>query len=163
MAPPELPWVTQLQELADQTGEGVRRPCRDLYPAILDDLGLRAALAWLAESWGARGPACTFESSGQERRLDPEVEIELFRIAQEALSNSWKHSRARQVSLQLHYLSEGIQVRIRDDGQGFATHRSTRMGLVNMRERALLIGADLIITSAPHQGCSVALSWQQEG
>lgn len=162
VAPPDLPWVTQLLELADQTVEGVRRACRDLRPAVLDDLGLRAALAWLAQNWAARGPVCTFESSGQERRLDPDVEIALFRIVQEALSNSWKHAGAKQVSIELHSLPKGIQVRIRDDGQGFVPGGPTGMGLVNMRERALLIGANLTITSAPQQGCTVALSWPQE-
>lgn len=68
VAPHDLPWVTQLQELAEQTVEGVRRACHDLPPAILDDLGLQAAFAWLAESWSARGTVCTFVSSGQERR-----------------------------------------------------------------------------------------------
>lgn len=162
VTPPDLPWVIQLQELADQTVEGVRRACRDLRPAVLDDLGLQAAFAWLAQSWSARGPACTFECSGQECRLDPEVEIALFRIVQEALSNTWKHSGAKQVSLELHHRAKGVQVSVRDDGKGFIPGGPTGMGLVNMRERALLIGADLTITSAPRQGCTVALSWSQE-
>lgn len=159
VAPPELPWVTQLQELADQTVEGVRRACRDLRPAILDDLGLQAAFAWLAENWSARGIACTFASFGQERRLDPEVEIALFRIVQEALSNSWKHAEARHISVELYYLPAGVRVQVCDDGKGFGPGEPAGMGLVNMRERALLVGAALTITSAPRQGCTVALSW----
>ena len=158
VAPKDLQWLTTLQDLADQTLEGVRRACRDLRPSILDDLGLRAALEWLSNSLVSRGVSCTFVCSGQESRLKPEAEIAIFRIVQEALSNIWKHADANWASVELHYLPKLVQVRIRDDGKGFATVEQSCMGLSGMRERALLIGADLTITSSPQNGCTVELS-----
>ena len=158
VAQKDTQWLTDLQDLADQTLEGVRRACRDLRPSILDDLGLRAALEWLGTSFASRGVACTFACSGQESRLNPEAEIAIFRIVQEALSNIWRHANAKQASIELHYLPKLVQVTIRDDGKGFAADEQFGMGLSGMRERALLIGADLTITSSPHNGCTIELS-----
>jgi two-component system, NarL family, sensor histidine kinase UhpB len=158
VAQKDLQWLTDLQELADQTLEGVRRACRDLRPSILDDLGLCTALEWLSNSFASRGISCTFVCSGQESRLNPEAEIAIFRIVQEALSNIWRHASAKQASIELRYLPQLVQVSIRDNGKGFAPDGQTGMGLANMRERALLIGADLTITSSPQKGCTVELS-----
>lgn len=157
-APGDARWLNELQELADQTLEGVRRACRDLRPSVLDDLGLRAALEWLSGTYSARGVACTFLCSGQDIPLPPEAEIALFRIAQEALSNIWRHAHARTSTLAFHYLPTAVRLSIRDDGQGFDEERPWGMGLTGMRERALLIGADLTIASSPHRGSTVEVS-----
>lgn len=151
-------WLTDLQELADQTLDGVRRACRDLRPALLDDLGLRAALEWLSTSFTSRGVSCTFTCSGEESRLTPEAEIALFRIVQEALSNIWRHANAKHASIELHYLPNLVQVIIHDDGVGFVPDKQSSIGISGMRERALLIGADLTIISSPQNGCTVVLS-----
>ena len=82
----------------------------------------------------------------------------IFRIVQEALSNIWRHANAQQASIELHYLPKLLQIIVRDDGKGFVPNEQTGMGLANMRERALLIGADLTITSSSQNGCTVALS-----
>ena len=158
VAPKDLQWLTDLQDLADQTLEGVRRACRDLRPSILDDLGLRAALEWLSNSLTSRGVACTFTCSGAETRLSPEAEIAIFRIVQEALSNIWRHANAKHASIELQYCPQLVQVSIRDNGRGFAGGEHAGMGLSSMRERALLIGADLKITSLLQKGCTVELS-----
>ncbi|HJT58927.1 MAG TPA: sensor histidine kinase, partial [Ktedonobacteraceae bacterium] len=158
VAPKDLQWLTDLQDLADQTLEGVRRACRDLRPSILDDLGLRAALEWLSNSFASRGLACTFTCCGPETRLNPEAEIAIFRIVQEALSNIWRHANAKHASIELQYRPELVQVSIRDNGKGFAGNEHAGMGLSSMRERALLIGAELKITSLPQKGCTVELS-----
>ena len=158
VAQKDLQWLTDLQELADETLEGVRRACRDLRPSILDDFGLCVALEWLSNSFAARGVACTFVSSGQESRLQPEAEIAIFRIVQEALSNIWKHANATQACVELHYLPKRLQVSIRDDGQGFISGERPGMGLSGMRERAMSVGAELAITSSPHSGCTVELT-----
>ncbi len=158
VAQKDLKWLADLQDLADQTLEGVRRACRDLRPSILDDLGLRAALEWLTNSFASRGVACTFTCSGQEIRLNPEAEIAIFRIVQEALSNIWRHADAKHASIELHYLPKLVQVHISDNGKGFTAVEQPGMGLSSMRERALLIGADLTITSFPQKGCTIALS-----
>jgi signal transduction histidine kinase len=154
----DRPWLNELHELADQTLEGVRRACQDLRPSVLDDLGLRAALEWLSTNLASRGVACTFACSGRESKHHPEAEIALFRIAQEALSNIWRHANAHQASIELHYLPTYVQVRIRDDGMGFAAEKHSGMGVAGMRERALLIGADLTITSSFQNGCTVEVT-----
>ena len=159
-------WLASLQNLADHTLEGVRRACRDLRPSVLDDLGLRAALEWLSDSSSARGVPCNFTCRGLSTPTTSEQEIAIFRIAQEALSNIWRHSRAKQATIELAFLPEQLRLSIHDDGKGFA-HRDnldgahdsqSSLGLVGMRERATLIGATLQITSSPGNGCHIELS-----
>src|SRR5216683_1977783 len=159
----DVQWLANLQELADRTLEGVRRACRDLRPSVLDDLGLRAALEWLSDGSSARGVPCTFTCTGSPRPTTPEAEIAIFRIVQEALSNIWRHSQATQASVELAYLPSVLQLTVRDNGKGFfverfldASHNSqSGLGLVGMRERAMLIGATLAITAALGDGCKV--------
>ena len=96
----------------------------------------------------------------------PEAEIAIFRVVQEALSNIWRHSLATQAGIDLSYLPHQLQLKVWDNGKGFSTdeyldlpHNSqSGLGLVGMRERAILIGANLKIISAPGEGCSVELS-----
>ena len=157
-------WLANLQDLADHTLEGVRRACRDLRPSVLDDLGLRAALEWLSDSSSSRGIPCNFIYVGLSQPTTPEVEIALFRIVQEAISNILRHSQATQAYVELRYLPQLLQLTVRDNGNGFSTgqqldHNSQGgLGLVGMRERAILIGANLKIISSPGEGCTVELS-----
>src|SRR5438093_10391897 len=94
LAEKDAQWLSNLQDLADRTLEGVRRACRDLRPSVLDDLGLRAALEWLSDSCSTRGVRCKFKCTGLPQPTTPESEIAIFRIVQEALSNIWRHSHA---------------------------------------------------------------------
>jgi signal transduction histidine kinase len=80
-------------------------------------------LEWLSSSFSERGVACTFHCSGQDIPLSPEAEIALFRIAQEALSNVWRHAHAHKASVTLHSLPKAVQLSIRDGGRGFATEQ----------------------------------------
>jgi signal transduction histidine kinase len=160
-------WLTNLQDLAEHTLEGVRRACRDLRPSVLDDLGLHAALEWLSDSSCARGIPCTFTCLGEPRPILPEAEIAIFRIVQEALANIWRHSQATQANVQLKYLPHLLQLTIRDNGKGFSPeqqhelihHSHHSFGLIGMRERARLIGATFTITSSSGQGCTVELMY----
>jgi len=163
----DVRWLSDLQDLADSTLEGVRRACRDLRPSVLDDLGLRAALEWLSDSSASRGVACTFTCIGASVPTASEAEIAIFRIVQEALSNIWRHAHATKATIELHYRPQLLQITIGDNGQGFVfdeqeivpDHQSQRgLGLLGMRERAMLIGAQLSITSRVGQGCIVCLS-----
>jgi signal transduction histidine kinase len=162
----DVQWLESLQNLAENTLEGVRRACRDLRPSILDDLGLHAALEWLCDGSSSRGVPCSFTCSGVPLATTAEAEIALFRIAQEALSNTWRHAQAHQASLEIRYQENRIQLVIQDDGIGFHPHTYLEispssqggLGLVGMRERASLIGAELSISSSPGNGCSVILS-----
>ncbi len=163
----DVQWLSNLQNLADTTLEGVRRACRDLRPSVLDDLGLRAALEWLGDCSAARGVPCSFICTGSPRPTLPEAEIAIFRIVQEALSNIWRHAHATQAAIELYYCFDLVQVTIRDNGQGFSfkqqplasDHNSqSSLGLLGIRERAALIGAKLSITSSPGNGCTIILS-----
>ena len=159
-------WLENLQNMADHTLEGVRRACRDLRPSVLDDLGLHAALEWLSDNSSTRGVPCTFTCTGVPRHISPESEIAIFRIVQEALSNIWRHSQAAQAGVEINYLPHLLQLTICDNGKGFSakqylslSHNSqSGLGLIGMRERAMLIGATLTIDSSPGEGCQVALS-----
>lgn len=158
-------WLASLQDLADHTLDGVRRACRDLRPSILDDLGLRAALEWLCDSSSSRGVSSSFTCSGQVLSTSPESEIAIFRIAQEALSNVWRHSQATCVEVELKYQSDSLNLRIHDNGCGFWPEQVTDirhasqsgLGLLGMRERATLIGAELVINSLPSSGTTLVL------
>ena len=159
-------WIASLHDLADRTLEGVRRACRDLRPSILDDLGLRAALEWLSDSSSSRGVPCSFTCTGTPQPTTSESEIAIFRIVQESLSNIWRHSLATRAGIDLSYLSQQLQLKVWDNGKGFSTetyaglsHNSqSGLGLIGMRERAIIIGANLKIISAPGEGCCVELS-----
>src|SRR6266487_5036092 len=159
-------WLKNLQDMADRTLEGVRRACRDLRPSVLDDLGLRAALEWLSDSSSSRGIPCAFTCAGFIRPTTPEAEIAIFRIVQEALSNIWRHSQATQASIELRYFPHLLQLTVCDNGKGFSAqqfldishHSQSGLGLVGMRERAMLIGATLAINSSSGEGCKVELS-----
>jgi signal transduction histidine kinase len=159
-------WIANLHDLADHTLEGVRRACRDLRPSVLDDLGLRAALEWLSDSSSTRGVPCTFKCIGLPQPTTPESEIAIFRIVQESLSNIWKHSHATQAGIDLSYLPHQLQLKVWDNGKGFSTQQyldlshssQSGLGLVGMRERAILVGASLKFISVPGEGCSIELS-----
>jgi len=159
-------WLANLQGLADHTLDGVRRACRDLRPSILDDLGLRAALEWLCDSSSSRGISSSFTCTGSVQTTASEAEIAIFRVAQEALSNVWRHARATRVDMELKYLPDCLILRIQDNGRGFLTTRikatypdaQSGLGLTGMRERAMLIGAELLIDALPGCGCTVVLT-----
>ena len=159
-------WIANLHDLADRTLEGVRRACRDLRPSVLDDLGLHAALEWLSDSSSTRGVPCTFTCIGIPQPTTPESEIAIFRIVQESLSNIWRHSLATQAGIDISFLPHQLQLKVWDNGKGFSSeeyldlphHSQSGLGLVGMRERAILIGASLKIISTPGEGCSIEVS-----
>jgi signal transduction histidine kinase len=153
--------------LVNRLYEGVHRLIGNLRPPVLDDLGLAAALQGFAETQLARSGIsvrCELEEL-RDARLDPAVEITVFRIAQEAMQNILRHSGATAVLLQGAVTGGGgLWLEIEDDGSGFnpdavaPQEGSLRgIGLLGMRERAELIGARLTIDSAPGQGTHVRL------
>jgi signal transduction histidine kinase len=167
LSEPDAAWLKSLRTLADQTLEGLRNTCQNLRPSVLDDLGLQAALAWLCDTFRVRGVPCTFSCVGLPRSMHAEAEIAVFRIAQEALSNVWRHADATQVQVTLQYENECVDLTISDNGRGFAHDHTPSepfreqhggLGMRGMHERAALIGALLTITSSPGTGCMVRLS-----
>ncbi|NJC95418.1 MAG: HAMP domain-containing protein [Anaerolineae bacterium] len=152
--------LDELESLAEQTIENLRRLTRALRPIYLEDLGLVTALQMLTRETSQANPlAVNFQLSGQERRLSREVELSLYRIAQEALNNVARHSKATQADLKVTFDAAAIQLEVIDNGNGFAVPKSPtdfapsgHFGLLGMHERADLIGARLEIESALGDG-----------
>ena len=132
--------------------DGIRRFCRALRPSVLDDLGLVPALEWLLCDLGGRGgPGTRLEVPGEPIRLEPEPELAIFRIAQEALHNVERHAGAGHVVVGLAFGPGRVCLEILDDGCGFDPGRVREggLGLTGMHERARLIGASLQLSSRP--------------
>lgn len=144
----------------------VRRLALALRPSMLDDLGLPAALAWLADTASAnRDTAVNFSYAMQEERLTPEIETACFRIVQETLTNIRRHARAKKVDIDLVCDENQLTLTVTDDGAGFdpapkngRVNPRFSLGLVGIRERAMSIGGAVTIRSAPGQGCTVQLT-----
>jgi two-component system sensor histidine kinase UhpB len=157
--------LAEIQTLTEATIRDLRRVTGGLRPAYLEELGLVSALQMLAqEVQRAQGLEVDFQISGREERLAPQVELALYRIAQEALSNVGRHAEAKQASLSLTFRSGELLMDIRDDGKGFQVPESPaefapsgHFGLLGMHERAEMIGASLKIHSQPGQGTHLSI------
>lgn len=130
-----------------------------LRPRILDDFGLDAGLRDLAHGFSKRtGIVVEYRSNTQER-LDPNVETQLFRIAQEALTNTSRHTMANTVAMSLQHVNGAIQLTLTDDGGGFpAAPSSLGLGLLGMKERARAAGGTLAVASTPGTGVEIKAS-----
>jgi signal transduction histidine kinase len=156
--------LKELEDLAERTVENLRRLTRALRPIYLEDLGLVTALEMLArETSQANHLEVEFQQSGQERRLSREVELALYRIAQEALSNVVRHASAEHATLSIRFEKE-VSLEVKDDGIGFAVPKSPtdfapsgHFGLLGIRERADLIGARLELQSEPGSGTRLSV------
>jgi two-component system sensor histidine kinase UhpB len=158
MPPESAAAVNAARESARHALEEVRRVARQLRPEALDDLGLRSALTTLADRMSASsGIEIVREIEADLPLLAPEEELAVYRIAQEALTNSARHSGARRIELRLERQSDSLVLTVRDDGSGpGATGEGA--GLTGMRERALMIGADLFIGVGDDAGFEVRLT-----
>jgi len=166
--PPDLPAVAQpiatTQTLVWQTIEQAHRLIVELRPTLLDELGLQAALREeLAQRLAPLGITTHLTTQGTLDRLPPNVEIAVFRIAQEALSNIARHAQAHHADLTLAREDGALQVTIEDDGVGLPADWRTRtdghrpLGLLGMHERAALLGGTLTIEPRVPRGTRVAL------
>ncbi len=158
--------LDQLREQTDGILDGVRRFSQDLRPPVLDDLGLLPALKWLAVALEDQdGIAANIRVLGEQHRLPRDVELTLFRIAQEALSNVRKHSQASAVELTVDFSGGDIAMIVADNGKGFELPRSTsdlaasgKLGVMGMQERARLLGGTLTVQSEPDAGTSIIVT-----
>ena len=152
--------LKELETLAEQTVDNLRRLTRALRPIYLEDLGLVTALEMLArEIMQNNQLVVDFQKTGSERRLAREVELSLYRIAQEALTNVVKHSKAAHADLTIEFDTSEISLVVTDNGNGFIAPNSPtefapngHFGLLGIHERADLIGARLEIESALGKG-----------
>jgi len=152
--------LQQLTRLAQRTLEGVHILSLQLRPAVLDDLGLYAALRWLAEDCRTRlhlDVDLHLEAGTHARGgYSPLYETTLFRVAQESLTNVARHAQASHVVLALLEDAGQVTLRIEDNGQGSAlARRSAGLGIRGMRERVALLGGTFCLTSQPGSGTTV--------
>jgi two-component system sensor histidine kinase UhpB len=151
--------LEELRETARSGTEDVRRIARQLRPEALEDLGLQSALAALATAFSEQAHVTV------ERRLEPslplsrEEELVVYRVAQEALTNVARHAHATRVELQLEQNGTRTTLKIRDDGVGLSPGAlPSSHGIRGMRERAMLLGAELVINSERGRGTEISLS-----
>jgi signal transduction histidine kinase len=155
--------------LVDQAIVNVRELSQLLRPTILDDFGLSAGIKWLCERFTQRtGIEVDYQSNFEDRLLD-ETETHLFRIAQEALTNVARHSKASAVRVALKKDGHHVRLTVTDNGQGIlaaangkpavADASSGGMGMVGMRARARSAGGELKVDTAPGRGVAVYASF----
>jgi signal transduction histidine kinase len=148
-----------LLKLIDQTIQSVRRISNDLRPGILDDLGLIAAVEWSAREFQSRtGTKCRLDLPAEDTFIDRELATSLFRILQETFTNVARHANASRVDVRLAKEDGSLTLEVHDDGKGISeeqlSHRSS-LGILGMRERALLLGGELAISGAPGEGTTI--------
>jgi two-component system sensor histidine kinase UhpB len=158
-APPALePEIANTKALANQAMRELLSLARQLRPTALDDLGLVAALAGQVDQLAGGGIEATHSEEGEFGDLDGDVQLVVYRVAQEALTNAARHSGARRIEVTLRRSTGGVELEVTDDGRGFAFDQSERgLGIGGMRERALLVGGELTIESRPGHGTTVRL------
>jgi signal transduction histidine kinase len=152
--------IRSLQDNASELCEDLRHLAYQFHPSVLDDLGLPVALRRLVDDISGRtGLKGSFHSHIGKATVPQPVATCLYRIAQEGLSNVAKHANASSFVVELNRQDDAITLTINDDGSGFdvparTTERGT-LGLVSMKERALLVQGDLVVESKPGEGTSV--------
>jgi signal transduction histidine kinase len=154
--------LTELCARVDETIHNVRRISSELRPAILDDLGLVAALEWHAEEFERRtGIRCTVKAPRQRFEVGPDLAIALFRICQETLTNAARHACATAVRIVLAKTRNHMVLEVRDNGTGIPQAALTdvkSLGLLGMRERARAFGGEVAIHGARGQGTLVRVN-----
>jgi signal transduction histidine kinase len=158
--------IIALQAVMQRLDRDVEHLVWELRPTVLDDLGLAAAMANYVRDWAGRvGIPAELHAAGLgDERLPSRVETTLYRIAQEALTNVARHSRASRVDVILGRRPDAVSLVIEDDGVGFDPGATADhgFGLLGMKERAALVGATLAIESAAGQGTTILVRMSTE-
>jgi signal transduction histidine kinase len=161
----DRPGMLAAADRTDAAAQGLYQLVRDmlrrLRPANLDTLGLAAALQELCEGWEERtGTPCLLRVTGDAAALGDAIDITVYRVVQEALTNVTRHARASCVRVELSRASpHELGLRVRDDGQGMDTGVATHgLGLIGAVERAAAVGGTLTVESAPGAGLTITMS-----
>lgn len=149
----------------EQIARSLRDVIRGLRPPVLDDLGVAPAIQRLLADVSARSAVETkLTIVGQAQRVNPDVELAMLRIAQEAIRNAERHSAPSQLEVRLQFTPQMVELQVHDDGVGLALPeeftdlvRQGRWGLVGMHERARELGGELVVRSSPDAGTSVSV------
>jgi len=158
--PTQAPALAEIVDTVHHSLDDVRRIARELSPEALDDLGLIDALISLCLRMERQGAVRVLrELKGGLPPLSAEAELVIYRVAQEALTNAFRHAQASQVRVALRREHDDVVLSVADDGCGLPTPMPARTaGLAGMRERAILIGAELELDSPPGGGVEVRLT-----
>jgi signal transduction histidine kinase len=166
-APPALRQrLAEARLTTERTVVELRRTIAALSPAVVERLGLEAALRQLTARFRKQHEAeVGLRIATDVAGLPRETQEVIYRVAQEALQNVFKHSQATKVKLLLDSADKNIKLSIRDNGAGFKTEsgvgKPASFGLTGMRERAVLLGGALVVRSAPGKGTTVVLELPQ--
>jgi signal transduction histidine kinase len=156
--------VTKMEHLTDGLMRDIHRLAWELHPAVLDDLGLAAALRRFLNEWSEQsGVNVDFHGAGVDTsRLPLELEAALYRVTQEALTNTLRHAQAKRVSVLLERHADRVSLIVEDDGIGFEADTVLRtsgirgkLGLLGMQERIRLAGGTFDLESTPERGTTV--------
>jgi len=155
--------IATARELVLELRLELREVCSRLRPAILDDLGVVSAIEWLLEGVSKQSHLVTnlsVRDVGEEERFVPDVELVLFRVAQEASNNATKHSKGTRLDVSLWRAGDMIILKVEDNGVGFPVGepKASGLGLSGMRERVAHVSGSLDIRSTPGLGTSVTAS-----
>jgi PAS domain S-box-containing protein len=153
--------IGSMTALIETTITTVRRIAAELRPGVLDDLGLVAAIEWQIEQFQSRsGLKCHWTNTAKEIELDREKATAVFRILQEILTNVLRHAGATNVYVKLGRTKHYFEVEVKDDGRGITESQrlnSRSLGLLGMKERALLVGGDVRVTGKEGTGTTVVV------
>ena len=156
----------QLLDMSDEAIQSVQRIAMDLRPPILDDLGLSEAIEWQVKEFkGRTGIHCKFLNRMNGFELDLERSTTLFRIFQETLTNIVRHSQATQVEVKLYTNDENINLQVQDNGCGITTDQIQNLrslGLLGMRERAMVWEGNVEISGNPQEGTTVTINIKKD-
>lgn len=154
--------IKEINAMLAETVKLVRRISSELRPSLLDDMGLLAAIEWqLGEFSKQNGIAVHFQGLEEEPEISEQVKLNMFRILQDCLANVWHHANAKTVWVNVLAEDNNLLLTIKDDGVGFDTSKKTtkhNIGLLSMKERALMMGATYVIDSSAASGTSVKIS-----
>jgi PAS domain S-box-containing protein len=157
--------LADARSLADEVDERISELALDLRPSLLDDLGLLPTLKWYVERYSQRlNVHVELTAAGLDDRLPAEVEVTLYRVVQEALTNIARHARARNVQLSLERAAANVTAVIQDDGRGFevsqtegAGRTSDGVGLLGIKDRVSTLGGRAEIQSGPGRGTRIRI------
>jgi signal transduction histidine kinase len=151
--------IDSASALARESLAEARRSVAALAPGRLAEAHLPDAIAGMASKWAEQAEVeVVVDTTGDPRPLLPEIEVTLFRVAQESLANVAKHAGARRAGLTLSYMDDVVVLDVRDDGRGFARGEQAGFGLAGMEQRVRRVSGTLSIESEPGDGTAISAS-----
>ncbi len=165
IAPDSAEIVNRINDILENTMEEVRSISHNLLPSVLDDFGLPLAIKNMVNNLQKNNQTLIHLKVDESLpRLDPEVEVGLYRIAQEGLNNSLKHAKGAEIFIGLKQINEDIELNIRDTGKGFALNsnnsKKSGNGIANMAQRANSLGSEFTIRSNKGEGTEISVRYR---